>query len=241
MASTICQVNPGTGPSTETNDYPHLGDGMGLEEPVPPWERPEGPGFFTSRQTAIRIGHYKWLEMKIFELLGGWVAMVPELDVKVTLGTHCHDHALHAELWHKRLPELGELKPELLTVAPHQSVVEVFDWFGQPGEPSSDGCDDTITKLAGLYRVLIPGLVGAYTYHLNRVSRLGDAPTKRILELCLHDDMEHWRQGEMMLQFMTTSSELVHAACSAQLKISTLLLKAEGILGPTTLGTYRLR
>ena len=214
---------------------------MGLDEPGPPWEQPDGPGWFTSRQTAVRVGYYKWLEMRIFELLGGWVAMVPELDVKVTLATHCHDHAFHAELWHKRLPELGEFSPNELTKAPHPQVVEAFDWFGQPGEPSVDGNDDTITKLVGLYRVILPSLIGGYTYHLNRVSRLGDAPTKRILELCLNDDMEHWRQGEMMIQFMTTSIDKVQVASSAQMKISTMLTNIGGILGPTTLGPYQLR
>jgi hypothetical protein len=47
----------------------------------------------------------------LFEALGGWVATVPELDVKMRLGTHCYHHAWHAELWHKRLPELREMNP----------------------------------------------------------------------------------------------------------------------------------
>ena len=49
--------------------------------------------------------------MKLFEALGGWVATVPELDVKMRLGTHCYKHAWHAELWHKRLPELRKITP----------------------------------------------------------------------------------------------------------------------------------
>ena len=31
--------------------------------------------------------------MKLFEALGGWVATVPELDVKMRFGTHCYHHA----------------------------------------------------------------------------------------------------------------------------------------------------
>ena len=54
--------------------------------------------------------------MRIFELMGGWVATMPELDVKLRLGTHCYHHAFHSELWHKRLPELREMNPERLTV-----------------------------------------------------------------------------------------------------------------------------
>ena len=50
-------------------------------------------------ESARRVGTYKWIEMRLFEALGGWVATVPELDVKLVLGRHCYHHAWHAELW----------------------------------------------------------------------------------------------------------------------------------------------
>ena len=77
--------------------------------PFAPWDRRELPGSFSVEETARRVGHYKWAEMKLFEALGGWIATVPELDIKMRLGTHCYKHAWHAELWHKRLPELREM------------------------------------------------------------------------------------------------------------------------------------
>ncbi|TML59740.1 MAG: hypothetical protein E6G17_10815 [Actinobacteria bacterium] len=52
-----------------------------------PWDRRELPGLFNVEETARRVGNYKWIEMKLFEALGGWVATVPELDVKMRLGT----------------------------------------------------------------------------------------------------------------------------------------------------------
>ena len=68
------------------------------------------------KETAKRVGHYKWVEMKTFEVLGGWIPTVPELDVKMRLGTHCYHHAWHADLWNKRLPELREMNVDRLTV-----------------------------------------------------------------------------------------------------------------------------
>src|SRR3989454_8468958 len=79
-----------------------------------PWDRRELPGSFTVEESARRVGNYKWVETRLFEVLGGWVATVPELDVKMRLGTHCYHHAWHAGLWHKRLPELPEINPERL-------------------------------------------------------------------------------------------------------------------------------
>ena len=46
------------------------------------------PGLFSVEETARRVGNYKWVEMRLFEVLGGWVATVPELDVKLVLGRH---------------------------------------------------------------------------------------------------------------------------------------------------------
>ena len=116
-----------------------------------PWDRRELPGAFGVEETARRVGHYKWIEMRLFEVLGGWVATVPELDVKLRLGTHTYHHAWHSELWHKRLPELREMNPERLTVPPNDEMVAFVDALTEPEAP-----DRTIEKLVGVYRVLHP-------------------------------------------------------------------------------------
>jgi len=90
--------------------------------PFAPWDRRQLPGLFDVEETARRVGNYKWAEMKLFEALGGWIATVPELDVKMRLGTHCYHHAWHAELWHKRLPELREMNPDRLTVPANEAM-----------------------------------------------------------------------------------------------------------------------
>ena len=46
-------------------------------EPFAPWDRRTLPGLFDVEETAKRVGNYKWLEIKLFEALGGWVATVP--------------------------------------------------------------------------------------------------------------------------------------------------------------------
>ena len=93
--------------------------------PFAPWDRRELPGIFSVEETARRVGNYKWAEMRLFEVLGGWVATVPELDVKLVLGRHTYHHAWHAELWDKRLPELREMNPERLDGAAERRVRDV--------------------------------------------------------------------------------------------------------------------
>src|SRR4029453_9773811 len=96
--------------------------------------------------------------------------------------------------------------------------------------------DLTIEKLVGVYRVLIPHKIAAYTYHLNNTSTITDAPTIRSLKFALQDEQDDWRDGEMMLQSLIDSDEAVQRAVDHQAKLQKLLLAAGGITGPGTIG-----
>ena len=199
--------------------------------PFAPWDRRTLPGLFDVEETARRVGNYKWAEMKLFEALGGWVATVPELDVKLRLGTHCYKHAWHAELWHKRLPELREMNPDPLTVPANDAIVQFFEAMTEPEAPGQ-----TIEKLVGVYRVLIPRFIAAYTYHQNGTSEITDAPTIRCLKLILHDEFDDWCDGEMILQSLIETPEEAARAADHQQKLETIMIHAGGITGPGSIG-----
>jgi hypothetical protein len=197
-----------------------------------PWDRRELPGLFGVVESARRVGNYKWIEMRLFEALGGWVATVPELDVKLVLGRQCYHHAWHAELWNKRLPELREMNTERLTEPPNDAMVAFVDAVRDPEAPEL-----TIEKLVGVYRVLIPRKIAAYTFHLNATSRITDAPTMRSLTFILQDEFEDWREGEMLLQSLISTPEEVERAANRQRELELLMLAAGGITGPGSIGT----
>src|SRR3954453_12614918 len=196
-----------------------------------PWDRRELPGLFTVEETARRVGNYKWTEMRLFEVLGGWVATVPELDVKMVLGRHTYHHAWHAELWHNRLPELREMNRERLNMPPNDAYVAFMDAIREP-----EAADQTIEKLVGVYRVLIPRKIGVYTYHMNGTSTITDAPTIRSLKFALQDEFDDWRDGEMLLQSLIETDAEVDRATAHQAKLEKLMLAAGGIAGPGSIG-----
>src|SRR3546814_2145320 len=70
----------------------------------------------------------------------------------------------------------------------------------------------TIEKLVGAYRVLIPAKIAAYTYHLNNTSTITDAPTIRSLKFILQDELDDWRDGEMMLQSLIETRSEEHTS-----------------------------
>ncbi len=201
--------------------------------PFAPWDRRELPGRFSVEETARRVGNYKWVEMKIFELMGGWVATIPELDIKLRLGTHCYHHAFHSELWHKRLPELREMSPEKMTVPPNEEFAAFIEALAAPEAP-----EQTIEKMVGMYRVLLPHLIAAYTYHRNNTSSITDSPTIRSLGFCLDDDMDEWREGEMLIQSLIETPEDAQRAADHHAKLTALMIAAGGVTGPGSVGSF---
>jgi hypothetical protein len=208
-----------------------MSDHTKARAPFAPWDRRELPGIFSVEESARRAGHYKWAEMKLFEALGGWVATVPELDVKMVLGRHAGFHAEHAESWDNRLPKLREMNRERLTGPPNPEFEVFMEALAEPGDPEL-----TIEKLVGPYRVLIPRLIGVYTFHCNGTSRITDAPTIRVLNVMIPDCFDTWRDGEMLLQSLIDTPEKVERAARRYAELERLYVASGGIAGPGTLG-----
>jgi len=56
--------------------------------------------------SAILIRSYRYAEERMMRLLAGWIALTPEVPVKLLMGRQVWDCAQHADLWGRRLPEL---------------------------------------------------------------------------------------------------------------------------------------
>lgn len=169
-------------------------------------------------QSAQRAGSYCWLESRLFESLGGWVATVPEPDVKVTLATHAREHAWHADVWRERLPLTPEMSADRLT-APASGEVAAF--AAALAEPRSE--DQTIEKLVGAYRVLLPRMIAAYSQHLRATTEIADGPVIRALRLVLRDELEGWARGEELVQSLLRAEGQVRRAADHQGRLEALL------------------
>jgi hypothetical protein len=123
------------------------------------------------------------------------------------------------------------MNPDRLAVPPNDEFVAFIDAITEPEAPEL-----TIEKLVGVYRVLIPHKIAAYTYHLNATSTITDAPTIRSLKFVLQDELEDWREGEMMLQSLIRTPEDAKRAAAHQGMLEALIVKAGGIAGPGSLG-----
>jgi hypothetical protein len=228
MSATETSTN-GTTPGSRNGSVTGYGAARHAQ-PFPYWDRRRLIGEWTVEESVERIVHYKWVEQHLSAALGGWVATIPELDVKAMLGPHCYQHAWHADLWRLRLPELREANEDRAEPA-NDGVVKFMDELTSP-----DDADMTIEKLVGIYRVLVPHLLAVYTFHSKVTSDIVDAPTVRILQFMLADNHTQFVEGEMMIQDLARTPELRERAGKWQTHLDVLLARSGGIHGETTLG-----
>jgi len=199
-------------------------------QPFPYWDRRRLLGEWTVEESVERIVNYKWAEERLSAALGGWVATIPELDVKAMLGPHCYQHAWHADLWRQRLPELKEANEHRSEPA-NDAFVRFMDELTSPDEP-----DLTVEKLVGVYRVLVPHLLATYTFHRHVTSDIVDAPTVRLLGFMLDDGHRQLVEGEMMIQDLARDPQLRERAGRWQTHLDVLLATSGGVAGEHTLG-----
>lgn len=179
---------------------------------------------FDLEATARLVGHYQWIEMKLFELMGSWVQAVDDLEVKQLLATQSQHHAWHAQLWRQQLPEVQQWDSERRVAPSNEELVAFVDALAEP-----DGPEHTIERLVGIYRVLVPRKIAAYTRHLHAASAVTDGPTVRVLEVILRDEMDDWRDGEMLLQSLIDSTAASERAAAQHGRLEALLSSAGGI------------
>jgi hypothetical protein len=191
---------------------PETLDPVGLTPDVP--HQPDGGEAHRSLPlsvTASLVGGYRWIEQRLFELLGGWAAEVTQPELRVHLDAQSARHAWHASLWADRLPVRDGVSADALTVAPPGAarVLALLD----------ESRSEAVPLVAGLYRVVLPRLVTGYTRHLGSTSPVSDGPVIRALRLVLTDEIEDWHAGERLVQALLTGTDEVAAVSALHRKL----------------------
>ena len=161
----------------------------------------------TLEEAARLAGGLHWVESRLFEVLGGWVASTPEVEVKLLFDRHSQHHAWRARQWWDRLPVLAGVDRDALCVAPSAA--------GDDAASALAALDHTVTRLAGAYRVAVPRLVVAYVDLRSRANPASDGSMIRTLEVVSADLTADWREGEAKLQAMLPTPAAIDAAAGA--------------------------
>jgi len=179
---------------------------------------------FSVEASAKRIRHYRYVEERMMRVLGGWIALTPELSAKLLLGRHVWDCAQHADLWGKRLPELRA--PAQQSEPPGEAFARFMNRLESPGD-----FHQTAERLAGVYRVLKPALLAAYEGHLAVANPVYEPPTRRILQRCIEEERRHVAAGVAILRHLAARPEVAARAAAWESRLLDELARTEGIGG----------
>lgn len=183
-------------------------------------------GTFSVDASARRIRNYRYAEERMMRTLGGWMALTPELPVKVLFGRHVWDCAQHADAWGRRLPELRA--PAQQSEPANAAFVEFMDRLESP-----EGPRQTIERVVGVYRVLKPHLVAVYERHLAAANPVYEPPTRRILERCIDEERRHVSGGRVVLERLLVDEPTRRRADDWEQRLVALLAAAGGVTGDT--------
>src|SRR5918911_1754865 len=176
---------------------------------MPVVDRRNFGGRFSVKENSQRLANYRYLEIQLMEMIGGWSHTTPQLACKATFGYHVYDHAQAAGMLAERLQQ-----------APG---------WGSFVEPATDDfarlcehvwlVDNTIDRLVAVYRVLEPHLVSTYVYHADATDPLADAPSVRLLRQLASVNQSHVAWGEAMLDSLARTPEERRRAIEVQAEI----------------------
>jgi hypothetical protein len=161
----------------------------------------------------------------MMRVLGGWIALTPELDAKLLFGRHVWDCAQHADLWGRRLPELRA--PAQQSEAANEGVVALVDLVQRVEAP-----EQTVERVTGVYRVLKPHLATVYERHLAVANPVYEPPTRRILARVIEEERRHAAAGAVVLGRLTARDPALADRASAwERRLLDALAAAGGVTG----------
>jgi hypothetical protein len=186
---------------------------------MPIVDRRDFGGRFDVKENAQRLANYRYLEVQLMELLGGWSHTTPQLSFKATFGYHVYDHAQAADALGERLEQLrsGRYREEPATDEFARLCEQVWRM------------DSVLDRLVAVYRVLEPHLVSTYVYHADATDPLTDTPTVRLLRQLAAMGQSHVAWGQAVIESLARTPEARRRAVEVQAEIEGRLVECGGV------------
>ncbi len=188
---------------------------------MPVVDRREFGGRFSVKENSQRLANYRYLEIQLMEMIGGWSHTTPQLAIKATSGYHVYDHAQAANLLGERLEQLRSGR---------EFQEPATDEFAHLCEHIWN-LTETVDRLVAVYRVLEPHLVSTYVYHADATDPMTDTPTVRLLRQLAGYGQSHAAWGQAVLDGLTRSPEARRRALEVQADIEGRLVECGGVTG----------
>jgi len=126
----------------------------------------------TVKQRGRHIATFRFVEVRLMEILSAWVPSTAEMDAKLLFGPHIWDAAQAADALGKRAHELR--------LPLHHGIAPAAAYLDLLGEMAA--ATGAARRIAVFYDVMLPGLIARYRRYVERTDNLMDAPSVRVIE-----------------------------------------------------------
>ncbi len=126
----------------------------------------------TVKQRGQHVATFRFVQVRLMEILAAWVPSTPEMEAKLLFGPHIWDTAQGADALGKRGHELR--MPLQHSMAPAADYIAYLD--------EAAAVSGAARRIAVFYDVMLPGLMARYRRYLQRTDALMDAPSVRVIE-----------------------------------------------------------
>jgi uncharacterized ferritin-like protein (DUF455 family) len=221
---TVEREQAATAPETAPNGAPS-GVAAGPALPLLPPDTRRLGGEFDVPESGRRVVRYETVAFTTMRLLGGWLAKIPEYELKLEIGRHVWQDAQATEALRQRTSEL-----RVPTDADRRAPVEVQRFLD-----ALDEAQTPLQFLVGIYRVTKPRLLSAMQYHVTVTDTVCDAPTVRVLERIMVELSTQIRWGEAAVEALIADDPArAEQATSWQTHLETILARAGGLTAKGT-------
>ncbi len=181
-------------------------------------------GVYSVRESVGYLQNYRYAEERMMRMVAGWIALTPELAVKLEMARHVYECALHTDALGKRMPEL---RAQAQVSKPANDAFVTF----MNAIEDKEEWEDTIERLVGIYRVLKPHLIAHYSGHVAAANPVYEPPTLRILARLVDEEKEHVEKGLVLLNDLLDTPEKHRRAAAWQAHLEELLAASGGVTG----------
>ena len=190
-----------------------------------PWDEREWPRVLSAEEGARRVRIFRQVEARQAQLFEQWAALVTEPHLQTSLKRHARHAEWHAFLWHNAVADSDGNESEDPEVTAFLDAVA-----------ATQGVDQTVEFLTGMYRVLIPRKIAAYTYYQRAIGTEDSDADWRWIDFILKDEFDAIRDGELSLQSLLAGDAEVERSANRKAELELMMLKAGGLVGPDSLG-----
>lgn len=188
---------------------------------MPVVDRREFGGRFGVKENSQRLANYRYLEIQLMEMIGGWSHTTPQLALKATFGYHVYDHAQAANLLGERLEQLRSGREAQEPATDDFAHLCEYVW-------NLEAVED---RLVAVYKVLEPHLVSTYVYHADATDPMTDTPTVRLLHQLAAMGQSHVAWGNAILDNMARTPGERRRMLDVQADIEGRLVECGGVTG----------